>query len=274
MSLDPGGSVFPPRRRRLRWSGGASRDRALRHSRALAAKRVVSPGGRAMMVWPGAPAPLGATWDGEGTNFALFSEHATAVELCLFDRPEDARERSAHPAARAHRPDLARLPARRPARPALRLPGARPVRAGARATGSIPPSCCWIPYAKAISGTIRWSDVLSGYAMDPPIDRARSRPRPARQRRRHAQVRRRRVGVHLGRRPAPAHAVEPDGDLRVPRQGHDDAAPRRSRAAPRHLPRPRHRSDHRPPAHASASPRSSCCRSTSSSPNAASPSRG
>src|SRR5215831_2704914 len=33
----------------------------------------------------GAPAPLGATWDGRGTNFALFSAHATKVELCLFD---------------------------------------------------------------------------------------------------------------------------------------------------------------------------------------------
>src|SRR4051794_37153898 len=44
-------------------------------------------------VWPGVPSPLGATWDGEGTNFALFSEHATAVELCLFDRPDDGIER-------------------------------------------------------------------------------------------------------------------------------------------------------------------------------------
>ncbi|MFN6961448.1 MAG: hypothetical protein ACK4N6_04330, partial [Rhodocyclaceae bacterium] len=33
-------------------------------------------------VWPGAPYPLGATWDGEGVNFALFSEHAEKVELC------------------------------------------------------------------------------------------------------------------------------------------------------------------------------------------------
>jgi glycogen operon protein len=36
-------------------------------------------------VWRGAPYPLGATWDGEGVNFALFSEHAEKVELCLFD---------------------------------------------------------------------------------------------------------------------------------------------------------------------------------------------
>ena len=38
-----------------------------------------------IQVWPGRPHPLGATWDGEGTNFALFSENATAVDLCLFD---------------------------------------------------------------------------------------------------------------------------------------------------------------------------------------------
>src|SRR5262245_14896998 len=36
-------------------------------------------------VWRGAPSPLGASWDGEGVNFALFSEHADKVELCLFD---------------------------------------------------------------------------------------------------------------------------------------------------------------------------------------------
>ena len=38
-----------------------------------------------MRVWPGSPYPLGATWDGVGVNFAIFSEHATRVELCLFD---------------------------------------------------------------------------------------------------------------------------------------------------------------------------------------------
>jgi glycogen operon protein len=45
-------------------------------------------------VWPGRPYPLGATWDGSGTNFAIFSAHAEKVELCLFDgdgRSETAR---------------------------------------------------------------------------------------------------------------------------------------------------------------------------------------
>ena len=38
-----------------------------------------------MRVWPGSPFPLGPWFDGEGTNFSLFSEHAEKVELCLFD---------------------------------------------------------------------------------------------------------------------------------------------------------------------------------------------
>src|ERR1051325_196451 len=45
-----------------------------------------------MKVCPGHPSPLGATWDGAGVNFALFSEHATGVELCLFDPSDTTRE--------------------------------------------------------------------------------------------------------------------------------------------------------------------------------------
>ena len=46
--------------------------------------------GHPTAVWPGRPFPLGATWDGSGTNFSLFSEHAERVELCLFG--DDDRE--------------------------------------------------------------------------------------------------------------------------------------------------------------------------------------
>ena len=45
-----------------------------------------------LRVWPGSPSPLGATFDGRGVNFALFSEHATKVELCLFDSPDAQTE--------------------------------------------------------------------------------------------------------------------------------------------------------------------------------------
>src|ERR1700693_662880 len=48
--------------------------------------------GSLMRVWPGRPYPLGATWDGAGVNFSLFSEHAAKVELCLFDSVEAATE--------------------------------------------------------------------------------------------------------------------------------------------------------------------------------------
>jgi isoamylase len=41
-----------------------------------------------MSIWPGSPSPLGATLNGSAVNFALFSEHATKVELCLFDSPD------------------------------------------------------------------------------------------------------------------------------------------------------------------------------------------
>jgi isoamylase len=52
-------------------------------------------------VWPGEPLPLGPSWDGEGTNFSLFSENAEHVELCLFDDEDreeriDVRQRTAH----------------------------------------------------------------------------------------------------------------------------------------------------------------------------------
>ena len=46
---------------------------------------------KARRILPGRPFPLGTSWDGRGVNFALFSEHATKVELCLFD-PRGRRE--------------------------------------------------------------------------------------------------------------------------------------------------------------------------------------
>jgi isoamylase len=49
-----------------------------------------------MTLWPGRPFPLGATWDGEGTNFAIYSEHASEVELCLFDSPGAAEPVRCH----------------------------------------------------------------------------------------------------------------------------------------------------------------------------------
>jgi len=129
-------------------------------------------------VWPGAPTPLGATWDGEGTNFALFSEHATAVDLCLFDHPEASAE-----VARI------RLPERTDLIWHAYLPDVRPGQLyGYRVHGPYDPEhghrfnpakLLLDPYAKALSGTIRWSDALSGYAMDRPEAERDLHPDPA-----------------------------------------------------------------------------------------------
>ena len=54
-------------------------------------------------IWPGKPYPLGATWDGQGVNFALFSQHATGVELCLFDAARCAAPSASGSHARADR---------------------------------------------------------------------------------------------------------------------------------------------------------------------------
>ena len=79
----------------------------------------------------GLPHPLGATWDGEGTNFALFSANATKVEVCLFD---ESGERETE---RIELPEYTDeiwhgyVPGMR-ARHLLRLSRARPLRAGRR----------------------------------------------------------------------------------------------------------------------------------------------
>ena len=59
----------------------ADRDR----SRTTERPAGVRPDALISAVWPGQPYPRGATWDGEGVNFSLFSAHAERVELCLFD---------------------------------------------------------------------------------------------------------------------------------------------------------------------------------------------
>jgi len=112
-------------------------------------------------VWPGAPYPRGATWDGEGVNFALFSEHATKVELCIFD-PSGQREiqRIAVP----EHTDLiwhCYLPE---ARPGLlygyRVHGPYKPEQGHRFN---PNKLLIEPYAKALVGELRWSDAHFGY---------------------------------------------------------------------------------------------------------------
>ncbi|HZN59811.1 MAG TPA: glycogen debranching protein GlgX [Planctomycetota bacterium] len=115
-----------------------------------------------MRVWPGAPYPLGATWDGAGVNFAIFSEHATKVELCLFDAPESRRE-SQRIELREHT-DLVRhayLPDVRPGQLyGYRVHGPYEPAKGHRFN---PSKILLDPYAKAIGRRLSWHDSLFGY---------------------------------------------------------------------------------------------------------------
>ena len=114
-----------------------------------------------MRVWPGSPHPLGATWDGEGVNFALFSEHATAVELCIFDSASATTPSVTVPMPEAtDRTWHCYLPDVRPgAAYGYRVDGPWAPEHGHRFN---PAKLLIDPYAKAVSGAIRWSDVLYG----------------------------------------------------------------------------------------------------------------
>jgi glycogen operon protein len=115
-----------------------------------------------MKVWPGQPYPLGATWDGAGVNFALFSENATRVELCLFDSTA-ATEETARITLREQTDQVwhAYLPEARPGQLyGYRVHGAYEPRAGHRFN---PHKLLIDPYAKAIASTVNWSDECFGY---------------------------------------------------------------------------------------------------------------
>jgi len=113
------------------------------------------------VVWPGKPYPLGANWDGEGVNFALFSEHAQKVELCLFDS--------------AGRRELHRVNVREQTDQVWHcyLPEARPgLLYGYRVYGPYDPAkglrfnhhkLLLDVYAKQIVGELKWSDSHFGY---------------------------------------------------------------------------------------------------------------
>jgi isoamylase len=103
-------------------------------------------------VWPGGPFPLGPTWDGEGTNFSLFSEHADAVELCLF-HDDGTEERVAVHDQTAHNWHCY-LPGVGPGqRYAYRVHGRYEPLEGHRFN---PSKLLIDPYAKAIEGPVDW----------------------------------------------------------------------------------------------------------------------
>ncbi len=119
--------------------------------------------GRAPAVWPGVPYPHGATWNGEGVNFAIFSEGAERVELCLFDAAGHRETRRIEMRERTDNVWHCYLPQ---ARPGLlygyRLHGPYRPEEGLRFN---PHKLLLDPYAKAIAGTVRWHDALFGYTV-------------------------------------------------------------------------------------------------------------
>jgi glycogen operon protein len=115
-------------------------------------------------IYPGNPYPLGATWDGNGVNFALYAENATGVDLCLFDaaigKPEATRikiKEVTHQVWHAYIPDL------KPGQLyGYRVYGPYEPENGHRFN---PNKVLIDPYAKAIAGRIAWDDALFGYEM-------------------------------------------------------------------------------------------------------------
>ena len=105
-----------------------------------------------MRAWPGRPFPLGATWDGEGTNFSIFSEHAEHVELCLFDG--DGNETSVPLTERTAFNWHGYLPEVGPGqRYAYRVHGPWAPESGHRFNSH---KLLIDPYAKAIEGPVDW----------------------------------------------------------------------------------------------------------------------
>lgn len=126
-----------------------------------------------MRVWPGKPSPLGATWDGEGTNFAIFSENATRVDLCLFEDPEADVECACIPLREVtSRVWHAYLPDVGPGQVyGYRVHGPFDPERGQRFN---PAKLLLDPYAKAIAGRIDWQAPHFAYPMsDPNQDLAR-----------------------------------------------------------------------------------------------------
>ena len=115
---------------------------------------------------PGRRSPLGATWDGEGVNFAVFSENATEVQLCLYD-PDDPNEEIARERLREKTANVWHG----------YVPGLKPgTLYGFRFDGPYEPGqgqrfnalkLMLDPYARAVAGKVDWSEPVFAYPLPP-----------------------------------------------------------------------------------------------------------
>jgi isoamylase len=122
-----------------------------------------------LRVWPGNPTPMGSFWDGKGVNFALFSENATKVELCLFDSAESNKE--------AFRINLTEntdniwhcyLPDIKPGQLyGYRVHGPYEPKSGHRFN---PNKLLMDPYTKAVGRFLKWSDEMFAYKIGDPAE--------------------------------------------------------------------------------------------------------
>lgn len=126
----------------------------------LGTSRLMTP----VTTWLGYPAPLGATWTGNGVNFALFSEHATSVDLCLFDNLDARQENIRVPMTeRTDHVWHVFLPDARPGQLyGYRVSGPYDPEKGLRFNSS---KLLIDPYARALSGNVNWADEMFGYVV-------------------------------------------------------------------------------------------------------------
>jgi glycogen operon protein len=119
------------------------------------------------LIWPGRPYPLGATFDGDGTNFAVYARHAEKLELCLFDPADATREiRRARLHEKTGHVFHAYLPGIRPGTLyGFRAHGAYEPEAGLRFN---PAKLLVDPYARAISGEVDFQGPVFGYPRGAP----------------------------------------------------------------------------------------------------------
>jgi glycogen operon protein len=117
-----------------------------------------------VVAYPGNPYPLGATWDGEGVNFALFAQHATGVELCLYSNTKDIQATARlQLKERSHYIWHIYIPGLKPGQLyGYRVSGPYDPGAGHRFN---PNKLLIDPYAKAIAGTIQWDNSIFGYEL-------------------------------------------------------------------------------------------------------------